>query len=131
MNVTFDEGKLFYDLYAALLSFVNGKLKVISEQFSDSEGYTALPPGKRLAVRDALYADRQLLDEFVKIGKALTDYFGPIGFQIPSIAEQPLSSLKRYEDSLDALVCAWVGAEHLAGRTVPYGDSTAAIWCPP
>ena len=28
MNVTFDEGKLFYDLYAALLSFVNRKLKV-------------------------------------------------------------------------------------------------------
>ena len=26
MNLTFDEGKLFYDLYAALLSFVNRKL---------------------------------------------------------------------------------------------------------
>ena len=66
MQITFDEGKLFYDLYAALLSFVNGKLKVIPEQFSDSKGYTALPPGKRLAVRDALYAHQELLDEFVK-----------------------------------------------------------------
>lgn len=66
MQVTFDDGKLFYDLYSALLSFVNGKLKVIPEQFSDSKGYTSLPPGKRLAVRDALYAHRELLDEFVK-----------------------------------------------------------------
>jgi hypothetical protein len=31
---------------------------------------------------------------------------------------------------LTVLVCAWVGAEHLAGRTVALGDDTAAIWCP-
>lgn len=66
MPVTFDEGKLFYDLYAALLSFVNGELKAIPEQFSDSKGYTALPPGKRLAVRDALFLHRELLDRFVQ-----------------------------------------------------------------
>ena len=36
MNLTPEEGKLFYDLYAALLSFVNRKLEVSSEQFSDS-----------------------------------------------------------------------------------------------
>ena len=35
MNLTFDEGKLFYDLYAALLSFVNRKLQVSPEQFSN------------------------------------------------------------------------------------------------
>jgi hypothetical protein len=66
MQVTVDEGKLFYDLYAALLSFVNGKLKAVPEQFSDSKGYTALSPGKRLAVRDALFAHRGLLDEFIQ-----------------------------------------------------------------
>ena len=66
MQVTSDEGKLFYDLYAALLSFVNDKLKVIPEQFADSKGYTALPPGKRLAVRDALFLHRELLDQFVQ-----------------------------------------------------------------
>ena len=41
-----------------------------------------------------------------------------------------LSQLKRYEDALDALVCAWVGTEYCAGHAVPYGDSTAAIWVP-
>ena len=35
MNLTFDEGKLFYDLYAALLSFVNRKVNVVTEQFKD------------------------------------------------------------------------------------------------
>jgi predicted RNase H-like nuclease len=42
----------------------------------------------------------------------------------------PVSGLKRYEDSLDALVCAWVGAKYLEGETVAYGDHTAAIWIP-
>ena len=65
MQVTFDEGKLFYDLYAALLSFVNEKTKAIPEQFSDSQGYTNLPPEKRHAVRDALFAHQELLDEFL------------------------------------------------------------------
>jgi predicted RNase H-like nuclease len=40
------------------------------------------------------------------------------------------SGLKRYEDALDALVCAWVGAKYLLGEAVAYGDGTAAIWVP-
>jgi len=39
-------------------------------------------------------------------------------------------NFKRYEDALDALVCTWVGVEHLEVNTVPLGDETAAIWCP-
>jgi predicted RNase H-like nuclease len=42
----------------------------------------------------------------------------------------PVTGLKRYEDSLDALVCAWVGAKYLEGEAVAYGDHTAAIWIP-
>ena len=41
MNLTPDEGRLFYDLYAALLSFVNRKLEVSPETFSDSREYTS------------------------------------------------------------------------------------------
>ena len=66
MQVPYDDGVLFYELYAALLSFVNGRLKVIPEQFTDSRGYTAMPPAKRLAVRDAFYKHRDLLDQFVQ-----------------------------------------------------------------
>lgn len=39
-------------------------------------------------------------------------------------------AIKAYEDAMDALVCAWVGAEYLAGRAEAFGDSTAAIWVP-
>ena len=66
MNLTFDEGNLFYDLYAALLSFVNRKLEVSPEQFSDSREYTSTPPEARVAIRDALFAHRELIDEFVR-----------------------------------------------------------------
>jgi len=65
MNLTLDDGKLFYDLYAALLSFVNRKLEVSSETFSDSREYTSTPPEVRLAIRDALFDRRELIDEFV------------------------------------------------------------------
>lgn len=42
----------------------------------------------------------------------------------------PAAGLERHEDALDALVCAWVGTEHLAGRTAALGDAEAAIWTP-
>ncbi|QDV43875.1 hypothetical protein Enr13x_37350 [Stieleria neptunia] len=66
MNLTTDEGKLFYDLYAALLSFVNRRLEVSSETFSDAREYTTTPPEIRVAIRDALFEHRELIDEFVK-----------------------------------------------------------------
>jgi hypothetical protein len=66
MNLTFDEGELFYNLYAGLLSFVNRKLKVSSEQFSSSQEYASTPPDARIGIRDALFAHRELIDEFVR-----------------------------------------------------------------
>ena len=66
MNLTFDEGTLFYDLYAALLAFVNRELEVSSEEFSNSQEYTSTPLEARVAIRDALFAHRELIDEFVK-----------------------------------------------------------------
>ena len=41
-----------------------------------------------------------------------------------------MTSLKPVEDMLDALICAWIGIEHLEGRTAGLGDATAAIWVP-
>ena len=66
MNLTFDEGNRFYNLYTALLSFVNRKLEVTPEQFSNLEEYVSTPPEARLAIRDALFARRELIDEFVR-----------------------------------------------------------------
>ena len=65
MQVTVEEGNLFYKLFAALLGYVNRKLAVVAEQFSDPSEYTSLPGETRGKVRDALYEHRELIDQFV------------------------------------------------------------------
>lgn len=46
--------------------------------------------------------------------------------RIPSTGT--LAELKRHEDAMDALLCAWAGARYLAGRARAHGDDTAAVW---
>jgi predicted RNase H-like nuclease len=72
-----------------------------------------------------------LLQEFDVIFTALTGRIGQLPLELPDRRDiTSLSRLKRYEDALDALICAWVGIEYIEARTVPLGDQTAAIWCP-
>ena len=82
---------------------------------------------------DSSPAERRskLLTQFQRILSALNDEIRDIPIQLPDpTSAVPVSGLKRYEDSLDSLVCAWVGAKYLEGETVAYGDHTAAIWIP-
>ena len=73
----------------------------------------------------------RLLDQFCAIKTGLDDHINGIPELIPEPAEvTTLASLKPVEDMLDGLICACVGIEHLAGRTVGLGDETAAIWVP-
>jgi predicted RNase H-like nuclease len=73
----------------------------------------------------------KLLTQFGEIASALKGQIRHIPIELPeSDSMISTSDLKRYEDSLDALVCAWVGAKYLEGEAVPYGDGTAAIWVP-
>jgi predicted RNase H-like nuclease len=39
-------------------------------------------------------------------------------------------NLKAFEDTLDAVICAWVGACVIEGKAEPYGDGDSAIWIP-
>jgi predicted RNase H-like nuclease len=72
-----------------------------------------------------------LLYEFSAIHDALVNVFGNVGVPIPPATNVvTLSALKRYEDTLDALVCAWVGVQYMQGAAIGHGDETAAIWCP-
>ena len=83
-------------------------------------------PGLSLGER----ADR-LVVEFRSIYEGLTDVIHAIPEFLPALPhEGALTSLKRHEDALDALVCAWVGARYFEGRSVPFGDDRAAIWVP-
>ncbi|MCM2500652.1 DUF429 domain-containing protein [Neorhizobium galegae] len=51
-----------------------------------------------------------------------------------SSASPPLEGrgheLEAFEDMLDAVVCAWIGACVLDGRARAYGDEASAIWVP-
>ena len=72
-----------------------------------------------------------LLEEFQKIKDGLNKHINGIPDFIPEPSEvSTLASLKPVEDMLDGLICAWIGIEHLEGRTVGLGDDTAAIWVP-
>lgn len=48
---------------------------------------------------------------------------------LPS-ATSPGWQLKAFEDTLDAVICAWVGACALEGGCTPFGDQEATIWIP-
>jgi predicted RNase H-like nuclease len=83
-------------------------------------------PGSTPAERGA-----NLLGQFEEILMALSGEIHDIPIELPQvISEVSTSGLKRYEDSLDALVCAWVGTKYLEEEAKPYGDNTAAIWVP-
>jgi len=74
---------------------------------------------------------RNLLIEFTAIRDALAQVFKGLSLELPEpTIIKSLSALKRCEDALDALVCAWVGVEYRAGRTVALGGDDTAIWCP-
>lgn len=38
--------------------------------------------------------------------------------------------LKAFEDTLDAIICCWIGICILEGRAKAYGDHDSAIWVP-
>lgn len=72
-----------------------------------------------------------LLLVYKRILSSLNSEIVDINLPLPTANSCPnISSLKRYEDSLDALVCAWVGCQYVDGNAIPYGDATAAIWIP-
>ncbi len=74
---------------------------------------------------------RRLLVNFAALATALTRDLDDITLPLPAPdATVSFSRLKTYEDALDALVCAWVGAQFLAGKAEAFGDPTAAIWVP-
>ena len=73
----------------------------------------------------------RLLKQFQEIKDGLNKHISGIPAFIPEPSEvSTLASLKPVEDMIDGLICAWIGIEHLEGRTVGLGDHTNAIWIP-
>lgn len=71
---------------------------------------------------------RMLLAQWAALRQALATTIDGIELRVP--ARGTLAELKRYEDALDALVCAWTGIEYLAGRVRAHGDARGAVWAP-
>jgi predicted RNase H-like nuclease len=71
---------------------------------------------------------RRLLEQWRTILTALRAHIA-VDLSLPSTFSS-FSAMKRYEDAIDAMVCAWVAIEFLAGNLRPLGDRNAAIWTP-
>jgi hypothetical protein len=65
MPLDSDELRLFYQLYPALLYFVNRRQGITSAPFTKPGHFGKLPIGERLKLRDALVGGMDLIDAFV------------------------------------------------------------------
>lgn len=73
----------------------------------------------------------RLLSQFEDIRAAICSEIEGVTIELPTAERvRSLSSLKRYEDALDALVCGWSAAQFDQGNVCAYGDATAAVWVP-
>ncbi|HET8541006.1 MAG TPA: DUF429 domain-containing protein [Anaeromyxobacter sp.] len=91
--------------------------------------YKAARAGRYWPDASPLERRERLLREWRRILRALRSRIDGIDLPLPRAAP-PHGRMKRYEDALDALLCAWVGIEFLEGRALPYGDPDAAVWTP-
>jgi predicted RNase H-like nuclease len=73
---------------------------------------------------------KSLLVQWVSILALLRKHIAGIDLVIPPAARSSFSALKPYEDQIDALVCAWVGALYIDGKASALGDDHSAIWIP-
>jgi predicted RNase H-like nuclease len=74
---------------------------------------------------------RRLLREWRAILAALARRIDGVAIPLPRAASAlSLAALKRYEDALDAVVCAWIGTMYAEGKVKAYGDDASAIWVP-
>lgn len=74
----------------------------------------------------AVVQRRNILAQWTKLRRALARSIRGGALRIPAGAT--LAGLKRYEDALDALVCAWTGMQYNAGTLRAYGDASGAVW---
>jgi len=108
--------------HPALLSLLSANYRIPYKVSKSGKYWKGAPVHQRIS---------NLLIEFQRIYSALKVVLGPLPLELPSIDEvRTLSHLKKFEDALDALICAWVGLRFLEGTAKAFGDSTAAIWVP-
>jgi predicted RNase H-like nuclease len=103
--------------HAAAIALLGAQYRVPYKLSRVTQYWPDLPPPQRR---------RALLAQWAKLRRALATRVDGIALRVP--ATGTLAALKRYEDALDAAICAWIGTEYLAKRTTAYGDASAAVW---
>jgi predicted RNase H-like nuclease len=76
------------------------------------------PAGRRERLLEAWHTILAALQQRIEVPLELPSSFASF------------SEMKRYEDALDAILCAWVAIEFLKGNAEALGDEQAAIWTP-
>lgn len=110
--------------HVALLALLNRNYRVPYKVSRSNQYWRTEQPSRGQRIQ-------RLLHEFQAIKAGLDAQINGIPPFIPMPeAVTTLASLKPVEDMLDALICAWMGIEHLEGRTTGLGDAIAAIWVP-
>lgn len=73
----------------------------------------------------------RIITEWRRITLALETQLSGVGAHLPHVtAGSTGRELKAFEDTLDAIICCWIGICILEGRANAYGDATSAIWVP-
>lgn len=106
--------------HTALLELMRCAYRVPYKAARAARYWPEAPPAERRA---------RLLREWRRILRALRARISGVDLPLPDLPPAQ-GSMKRWEDALDALVCAWVGIEFLEGRARPLGDEDAAVWTP-
>ncbi|HYD40662.1 MAG TPA: DUF429 domain-containing protein [Anaeromyxobacter sp.] len=91
--------------------------------------YKVARAGRYWPARSPVQRRSALLAQWRRIHAALAGRIAGIALPVPGTPPKA-GRMKRYEDALDAVLCAWAGVEFLAGRAQAYGDATATIWTP-
>lgn len=108
--------------HVGLLKLMNAKERLPYKVASSSRHTPGSPDGR---VHRIVEQQGKILDE---LGKHIQDI--PPGLAIGSARATTLASLKKFEDAIDALVCAWIGGQYLDDNASAHGDDDAAIWVP-
>jgi len=66
MRLSTEDCYLFYKLHPLLLGYASRKLKALPDDVTAPEAFVSLPQETRLEVREALHAQPELIDQFVK-----------------------------------------------------------------
>lgn len=108
--------------HPALLELAGAKERLAYKAAKIGRYWPSLLPAQR---RVNLYR------EWTQIIALLESEIAGVTIAFPKL--EPTASgreVKAFEDSLDAVVCAWIGVCALQGRAVAFGDHDSAIWIP-